>query len=104
MPTITVRYSLPDEQADYDAARLGRAMSACLSEIDQRCRTVCKHEQEPSEAELADARAVERLGQVAAERAAAHEQHARPPELRLETAPNRAAALLRPGLCQVARR
>jgi len=49
MPTITVRYKLPDEQADYDAARLGRAMAAALWDIDQKCRTVCKYEMEPSE-------------------------------------------------------
>lgn len=43
MPTVTIRYSLPDEQADYDAARLGRDACACLWEIDQRCRSLIKH-------------------------------------------------------------
>ena len=43
MPVITVRYSLPDEQADYDAARLGRDACAALWEIDQRCRALVKH-------------------------------------------------------------
>ena len=50
MPTITVRYSLPDEQADYDAARLGRDACAALWDIDQRCRALLKHGT-PSEAE-----------------------------------------------------
>ena len=48
MPTITVRYSLPDEQADYDAARLGRDACAALWDIDQRLRSLLKHG-EPSE-------------------------------------------------------
>ena len=50
MPTVTIRYRLPDEQADYDAARLGRAMASTLWDIDQRLRSVLKHG-EPSEAE-----------------------------------------------------
>ena len=48
MPTITIRYSLPDEQADYDAARLGRAMASTLWDIDQRLRGLLKHG-EPSD-------------------------------------------------------
>ena len=48
MPTVTVTYTLPDEQADYDAARLGRAMAAALWDIDQRCRSLVKHG-DPSE-------------------------------------------------------
>lgn len=43
MPVITIRYTLPDEQADFDAARLGRAMASALWDIDQRCRSVLKH-------------------------------------------------------------
>ena len=48
MPTATLRYKLPDEQNDFDAARLGRQMAATLWEIDQRCRSLVKHG-EPSE-------------------------------------------------------
>jgi hypothetical protein len=44
----TLRFDLPDEQADYDAARLGRQMVATLWEIDQRCRSLLKHG-DPSE-------------------------------------------------------
>lgn len=48
MPTATLRFRLPDEQNDFDAARLGRQMVATLWEIDQRCRSLLKHG-EPSE-------------------------------------------------------
>jgi hypothetical protein len=48
MPTLTIRYRLPEEQNDYDAARLGRQMVATLWEIDQRCRSLLKHG-DPSE-------------------------------------------------------
>ena len=48
MPTVTVTYTLPDEQAEYDAARLGRQALSVLWEIDQRCRSLVKHG-EPSE-------------------------------------------------------
>lgn len=43
MPTITIRYTLPDEQAEYDAARLGRDACGCLWDIDQRLRALLKH-------------------------------------------------------------
>jgi hypothetical protein len=43
MPIATLRYTLPDEQADYDAARLGRQMVATIWEIDQRLRSLLKH-------------------------------------------------------------
>ena len=49
MPTVTIRYRLPEEQAEYDAARLGRAMAATLWEIDQRCRSLVKHGEPSSE-------------------------------------------------------
>lgn len=50
MPTITIRYTLPDEQPEYDAARLGRDACAALWEIDRRLRSLLKHGS-PSEAE-----------------------------------------------------
>jgi hypothetical protein len=43
MPIATLRFNLPEEQAEFDAARLGRAMVATLWEIDQRCRSLLKH-------------------------------------------------------------
>ena len=43
MPTITIRYRLPDEQSEYDAARLGSAACGCLWDIDQRLRSLLKH-------------------------------------------------------------
>lgn len=50
MPTITIRYNLPDEQHDYDCARVGQAACRALWEIDQRLRSLIRHG-EPSEAE-----------------------------------------------------
>ena len=38
MPTVTIRYTLPDEQHEYDAARLGRAACGTLWDIDQGLR------------------------------------------------------------------
>ena len=43
MPTVTIRYTLPDEQAEYDAARLGSEALAALWDIDQWCRDRIKH-------------------------------------------------------------
>ena len=55
MPTATFRYRLPEEQAEFDAARLGRQMVAVLWEIDQRCRSLVKHgEPTPEERRLAE--------------------------------------------------
>jgi hypothetical protein len=43
MPTVTLRYRLPDEQSEYDAARLGSEALAALWDIDQWCRGRIKH-------------------------------------------------------------
>ncbi len=43
MPTATLRYKLPEEQGDFDAARLGSEALATLWEIDQHCRSRVKH-------------------------------------------------------------
>jgi hypothetical protein len=48
MPTITIRYSLPDDKHEYDCARLGAAACGTLWEIDQRLRSLVKHG-DPSE-------------------------------------------------------
>ena len=52
----TLRFRLPEEQPEYDAARLGRSALATLWEIDQQCRAIVKHG-DPSEEtrELAEA-------------------------------------------------
>jgi hypothetical protein len=55
MPIATLRYRLPEEQADFDAARLGRQIAATLWGIDQRCRSLLKHGQPSGETrELAE--------------------------------------------------
>jgi hypothetical protein len=55
MPTATLRYRLPDEQSEFDAARLGREALATLWEIDQHCRSLVKYgEPTPAERELAE--------------------------------------------------
>ena len=43
MPIATLRYTLPDEQAEFDAARTGMEARAVLGEIDQRLRNLLKH-------------------------------------------------------------
>ena len=55
MPIATLRYRLPDEQAEYDAARLGSKALSVLWHIDHKCRCLLKHGQ-PTDAEqrLAD--------------------------------------------------
>ena len=42
-PVATLRYRLPDEQGEFDAARLGSKALITLWEIDQRCRSLLKH-------------------------------------------------------------
>lgn len=55
MPTVTIRYNLPDEQHEYDCARLGSKMAACIWDIDQRLRSLIKHGDPSEETEkLAD--------------------------------------------------
>jgi glutamate-1-semialdehyde aminotransferase len=49
MPTVTIRYTLPDEQAEYDAARLGGEAMQVLWQIDQTCRSLLKHGQPTAE-------------------------------------------------------
>jgi hypothetical protein len=51
----TLRFNLPDEQGEFDAARLGRQALSTLWEIDQHCRALCKHgEPTPEERRLAE--------------------------------------------------
>jgi hypothetical protein len=44
----TLSFNLPDEQGEFDAARLGSKALAALWDIDQRCRSLLKHG-DPSE-------------------------------------------------------
>jgi hypothetical protein len=51
----TLEFDLPDEQGEFDAARLGSKALATLWEIDQRCRALLKHgEPTPETARLAE--------------------------------------------------
>ena len=50
MPTATLRYTLPKEQRDFDAARLGWDMARTIYEIDQHCRSLVKHGEPTPEA------------------------------------------------------
>jgi hypothetical protein len=54
-PIATFRFDLPDEQSEFDAARLGRAALSALWQIDQHCRSLCKHgEPTPAARRLAE--------------------------------------------------
>ena len=46
----TLQFTLPDEQSEYDAARLGSQALATLWAIDQKCRNRVKYG-EPTDAE-----------------------------------------------------
>jgi hypothetical protein len=51
----TLTFTLPDEQSEFDAARLGRDALTALWEIDQHCRSLCKHgEPTPEQRRLAE--------------------------------------------------
>lgn len=51
----TLTYDLPEDQAEYDAARLGRQALSTLWEIDQRLRSLVKHGEPTAEQrQLAD--------------------------------------------------
>jgi len=53
---ILLRFDLPDEQAEFDAARLGRTALSALWDIDQHCRAIVKHGDPSDETrELAEA-------------------------------------------------
>jgi len=46
----TLRFTLPDEQGEFDAARLGGKALSTLWEIDQHCRALVEYG-EPTDAE-----------------------------------------------------
>lgn len=40
---VTFNFELPDDQDEYDAARLGRQALNALWDIHQHCRSIMKH-------------------------------------------------------------
>lgn len=48
MPVATLRFTLPDEQVEFNAAMQGRNAKSAIWDVDQYCRGVLKHG-EPSE-------------------------------------------------------
>jgi hypothetical protein len=51
----TLTFRLPDEQGEFDAARLGHKALTTLWDIDQRCRSLLKHgDPTPDAARLAE--------------------------------------------------
>lgn len=48
MPHVIIRYRLPDEQAQLNAAMQGQAAKSTIWDVDQYCRGVLKHG-EPSD-------------------------------------------------------
>lgn len=43
MPVITMRFLLPEEEAEYNWARLGSEAIATLQEIERHCRDIADH-------------------------------------------------------------
>jgi hypothetical protein len=43
MPHVTLRYRLPDEQVELNAAMQGRDAKATIWAVDQYCRGIIKH-------------------------------------------------------------
>jgi hypothetical protein len=43
MPTVTLRFKLPDEEYEYKRAMMGSAALALLWDIDQHLRGLIKH-------------------------------------------------------------
>ena len=42
-PTATLRFTLPDEQGEFDAARLGSKALLTLWDIHEKCRSLLRH-------------------------------------------------------------
>jgi hypothetical protein len=43
MPHAILRFRLPDEQSEFDAALQGSEAKSALWDVDQYCRSICKH-------------------------------------------------------------
>jgi hypothetical protein len=52
MPHVLIRFRLPEEQSEFDAAIQGRSAKSTLWDIDQMCRSLLKHG-DPTDAEAA---------------------------------------------------
>jgi hypothetical protein len=51
----TLQFTLPDEQSEFDAARLGSRALSALWDIDQHCRSLLKYgEPTPEQKTLAE--------------------------------------------------
>jgi hypothetical protein len=50
MPHVIIRFRLPEDQGDFDAAMQGRDAKIVIWEVDQYCRGLLKHG-DPSEDE-----------------------------------------------------
>jgi hypothetical protein len=50
MPHVILRFRLPDEQTELNAAMQGRDAKSAIWAVDQHCRSILKHG-EPSEDE-----------------------------------------------------
>jgi hypothetical protein len=42
-PVATLRFTLPDEQGEFDAARLGSKALLTLWDIHEKCRSLLRH-------------------------------------------------------------
>jgi glutamate-1-semialdehyde aminotransferase len=60
MPHALIRFRLPEEQSEFDAAIQGREAKSTLWNIDQMCRSLLKYG-EPTEAEAALAERIRAL-------------------------------------------
>lgn len=55
MPTATLRFTLPEEDAEFRAANQGQVARSALLGIDQYCRSILRHgEPTPEERRLAE--------------------------------------------------
>ena len=43
MPIATLRFTLPEEEAEFRTAQQGQLAKSTLWEIDQKCRSLLKH-------------------------------------------------------------
>jgi hypothetical protein len=57
----TLSYTLPDEARDFRLAMQGSDAVQLLSEIEQRCRSIIKHEHEPHEDRIRLAEEIRRM-------------------------------------------
>ena len=60
MPQVLIRFRLPEEQSEFDAAIQGGRARSALWDIDQACRSLLKYG-EPTEAERALAERIRAL-------------------------------------------